>query len=324
MSRPVIFSCAIWLVRHTAATLARLEAPRHRKPESNAHSSIVILQTSTPSEPIKLDVGKNRASLAIDGRRAASFPVRRVDVLTRRRAESLVDEANASNDPLLITFERSSPDARALLREGRVSYAAGDGEVFLYAPPIYVERPPRRRAVPLGGALAAPFAIRASRVPRWLLLHAEERPSFRQLATALELSEAMVSRTVRALADDGLIAIESDPSDARLRLVRLRDAGRLLDAFERAVAPRRPRRVTWDIGARDAPAAMQGLQTAADHLKAPYAVSGVAGASLVRRAVEPADVVVWIRRDDADLWADELMATPSRPALGRVSTESGR
>lgn len=66
---------------------------------------------------------------------------------------------------------------------------------------------------------------------------------------------------------------------------------------------------------------MQGLQTAADHLKAPYAVSGVAGASLVRRAVEPADVVVWIRRDDADLWADELMATPSRPALGRVTAQ---
>lgn len=244
-----------------------------------------------------------------------------MDVLTRRRAESLVDEANASDDPLLITFERSSPDARALLRDGRVSYAAGDGEVFLYAPPIYVERPPRRRAVALGGAPAAPFAIRASRVPRWLLLHPEERPSFRQLATALELSEAMVSRTVHALVADALVAIESDPSDARLRLVRLRDAGRLLDAFERALTPRRPRRVTWDIGARDAPAAMQALHTAAEHLKAPYAVSGVAGASLVRRAVEPTDVVVWIRRDDADLWADELMATPARPSAGRVTAQ---
>lgn len=131
----------------------------------------------------------------------------------------------------------------------------------------------------------------------------------------------MVSRTVRALADDGLVAIETEPTDARLRLGQLRDPARLLDSFERAVASRRPRRVTWDIGTRDAHAAMHALRAAAGHLKAPYAISGVAGVSLVRRAVEPTDVVVWVRRDDADLWADELMATPSRPTAGRLTAQ---
>lgn len=53
----------------------------------------------------------------------------------------------------------------------------------------------------------------------------------------------------------------------------------------------------------------------------PYAVGGVAGASLIRRAVEPADVVVWIRREDADVWADELIATPARPAAGRITAQ---
>ena len=67
----------------------------------------------------------------------------------------------------------------------------------------------------------------------------------------------MVSRTMRALADDGLVAIGSDPRDARLRLARLPEPARLLDAFERAVALRRPRRVTWEIGARDALEAMK-------------------------------------------------------------------
>ena len=203
----------------------------------------------------------------------------------------------------MITFERSSPEARAVLRERRTSYAAGDGELFVYAPPVFVERPPRRKVVPVGAAPAAPFANRASRVPRWLLLHADDQPSFRELATRLELSEAMVSRTMRALADDGLVSIGSDPADARLRLARLPEPARLLDAFERAVALRRPRRVTWEIGARDALEAMKALQTAARKLNVPYAVGGVAGASFVRRAVEPVDVVVWIRRDDADLWA---------------------
>jgi hypothetical protein len=44
-------------------------------------------------------------------------------------------------------------------------------------------------------------------------------------------------------------------------------------------------------------------------------------APAMRKAVEPTDVVVWIRRDDADLWADELMATPARPSAGRVTAQ---
>jgi biotin operon repressor len=279
------------------------------------------LQVANASDPVKLDVGKRRASLSIDGRRAGSFAVRRVDVLTRSRAQALADEMRDADDPVLVAFGRSSPDARALLREHRVSYAADDGEMFVFAPPVYVERLPRRRPLAPAPAAAAPFAVRASRVPRWLLLHAGERPSFRQLSRELELSEAMVSRSVRALADDGLVAIETDPTDARLRLARLRDSARLLDAFERAVAARRPRGVTWDVGARDAAAAIQALRDAAVRLKVPYAVGGVAGASLIRRAVEPAEVVIWIGRDDAGLWADELMATPSRPAAGRITAQ---
>ncbi len=262
--------------------------------------------------------------MSIDGRRVRSFAVRRVDALTRAAAEELVKEARRSRRPIMIAFERSSPEARAYLRERRASYAAADGELFLYEPPLYVERPPRRKVVPVGAAPAAPFANRASRVPRWLLLHAADQPSFRELATRLELSEAMVSRTMRALADDGLVAIGSDPGDARVRLARLPEPGGLLDAFERAVALRRPRRVTWEIGTRDAPEAIHALRAAAHKLNVPYAVGGVAGASFIRPVVEPVDVVVWIRRDDADLWAEELAPITSRPASGRVTVQLTR
>jgi DNA-binding Lrp family transcriptional regulator len=279
------------------------------------------LQGSTRPEPFDVSLGKARASLSIDGKRVRSFAVRRVDALTRAAAEELVDEARRSRRPIMIAFERSSPEARAYLRERRASYASADGELFLYEPPLYVERPPRRKVVPVGAAPAAPFANRASRVPRWLLLHANDQTSFRELAARVELSEAMVSRTMRALADDGLAAIGSDPQDARVRLARLPEPAPLLDAFERAVAQRRPRRVTWEIGARDASEAMKALQTTARKLNLPYAVGGVAGASFVRRAVEPVDVVVWIRRDDAWLWARELAPVTSRPALGRVTVQ---
>ena len=168
-------------------------------------------------------------------------------------------------------------------------------------------------------APTAPFAIRASRIPRWLLLHADENPSFRELASSIELSEAMVSRTVRALAEDGLVAIELDPADRRRRRVQLRDPQALLDSFEQAIVSRRPRRLTWDVGAHDVGEAVTRLQTAAGRLELPYALGGLAGAAFVRSVVEPAEVSVWINRDDPDRWANELMAVPARPGIGRIT-----
>jgi DNA-binding Lrp family transcriptional regulator len=293
---------------------------------AQTQASIVCKLISRP-EPFEIRVGKSRASLSIDGKRERTFAVRHVDVLTRAGAEELLKEikqAPASRSRIMITFERSSPDARAYLRERRSSYAAADGEVFLFDPPLYVERPPRRKVVPVGPPPAAPFANRASRVPRWLLLHAAEQPSFRELATRLELSEAMVSRTMRALADDGLVAIGSASADARLRLAQLPEPAGLLDAFERAVSLRPPRRVTWEIGARDAPDAIRTLQKTARKLDVPYAIGGVAGAALAGCAAEPVDVLVWIRRDDVEVWAKELTPVTSRPAPGRVTMQLTR
>ena len=101
--------------------------------------------------------------MSIDGRRERSFAVRRVEVLTRAGAEELVNEARGSRRRIMIAFERSSPEARAYSRERRASYSAADGEVFLYEPPLYVERPPRRKVVPVG--LATGGAVREPRQP---------------------------------------------------------------------------------------------------------------------------------------------------------------
>ncbi len=252
----------------------------------------------------------------MDGKRVVTFDVERVEALTAARAGQLASETGARR---LVVFERSSPQARALLRDRGCSYAAADGELFVHEPPVHVERPPRRPTVAPAPAPAAPFAIRASRLPRWLLLHPDERLSIRELASTIELSEAMVSRTVRALADDGLVVVESDPGDARRRLVRLRDPGALLDAFERATIARRPRRQIWDVGARDVPEAIERLRTAAQRLKLPYAISGLAGAAFVRRVVEPAELSVWISRESSERWANELMAVSARSGPGRIT-----
>jgi DNA-binding MarR family transcriptional regulator len=271
--------------------------------------------------PVEFDVGEQHAVLRLDGHDFGRFDVRRVGVLTRHGAQDLVSEVDARKRPSLVVFERSSPDARALLRERRVSYAAANGELFVFAPPVYIERSATRPAVRLAAAPAAPFAARASRVARWLLLHPDERSSMRELAHTLGLSEALVSRTVRALADDELLVIEHDPDDARVRRARLRDAGAMLDAFERAAAASRLRRVTWDVGAHDAAGAIEILREAAGQTRRPYAVGGLAGAALVRRVVEPGDVALWIGRDDLDVWAQALLGSPARTGPGRITAQ---
>lgn len=65
------------------------------------------------------------------------------------------------------------------------------------------------------------------------------------------------------------------------------------------------------------------LKTAVNQLKPPCAVSRVAGGSLVRRT----DVVAWIRRDDADQWADadgHVLAAVRRPGHGAADAGSLR
>jgi hypothetical protein len=47
----------------------------------------------------------------------------------------------------------------------------------------------------------------------------------------------------------------------------------------------------------------------------------LAGAASLRRGVKPAEVVVWIRRDDRDLCAEELMAAPGTTAPGRITAQ---
>lgn len=274
------------------------------------------MQLNDDRDRLKFDLGRRRAVLVMDGARVATFDVERIDVLTAEQAERLVADGA---DRRLVAFERSSPQARELLRSRGFSYAAADGELFIHDPPVHVERPPRRGRVVPSPVPSSPFAIRSSRVPRWLLLHANERPSLGELAETVELSEAMVSRTARVLFEDGLAAIEPDPDDARRRRLRLRDAGSMLDTFERATAARRTRRMTWDVGARDVSGAIDRIQAAADRIALPYAVGGMAGAAFVRRAVEPAEVDIWIRRDDPGLWGEELMAVPARPGPGRIT-----
>ena len=278
--------------------------------------SVILAQRPT------LDIGTRRATLRTPEEVLVSFRVRRIDALDTAAARRALSHASDTEDPQLVVFRTASPGAKALLRERGVSYAGQDGEWFLLAPPVYVERPARRSTMVPPAKASSPFAQRASRIPRWLLLRKDESPSLGTLARQVELSEATVSRTARALASEGLVELVADPRDTRVRRLRARNTGGLLEALERSAWPRRVSRQTWDIGTRDAASAMsRWCETANDINAAPYAVGGLVGAATVRRVVEPADMLVWLRREDLADWSERLLAEPARPAPGRVTVQ---
>jgi DNA-binding MarR family transcriptional regulator len=269
-----------------------------------------------------LEIGTRRATLRTPDQVFVSFRVRRIDALNTAEARRALSYASDTENPQLVVFRTASPEAKTLLRDRQVSYAGEDGEWFLFAPPVYVERPARRSAIMPPAKASSPFAPRASRIPRWLLLHKDESPSLSTIARQVELSEATVSRTARALASEGLVELIADPKDTRVRRLRARNTAGLLEALERSAWPRRASRQTWDIGARDAPSAMSRLREAANDVNAaPYAVGGLAGAATVRRVVEPAEMLVWLRREDVASWSERLLAEPARPGPGRVTIQ---
>jgi AraC-like DNA-binding protein len=282
-----------------------------------------------PELPAPLDaraVGEHRVRIAFPGVGEAEFDVLAVGTLTARLADDLIRTSDRTR-PVLIAYRRSSREARTKLREAAMSYAGSDRRLYLRAPGIYVER----EDLAVGEHHAArdleneasggrnPFATRGSRVPRWLLLHHRERFSVSQIARAVDMSAPAVSRLVRALEDRAVIG-EEESDDARRRRIMLTRPRALLDEWVQWWQRRRIRQRWWDIGARDADEALAAIADATAGEQRPgWAIGGLAGATHWQRAVEPADVLLWIDKTRLTTLTERLEPAPGRVRGGRGS-----
>lgn len=214
-------------------------------------------------------------------------------------------------NPFLVVFRRASPEARQALRAHAISYAGADGRWFLLGPGLYVERDDRIRPleprIPRVESPINPFGIRTSRVIRWLLLHPGQSFAIVELSRLLDLSRASVSRTVAALEDEAFVETHLNRTDRRSKQVGVAQAGRVLAAWLGEWRRRRVRRSWWDVGTGDVDDTLSLLKGMHAAREIDWALGGVAGASMHRRAVDPRDVLVWTTRESLPLLTEELM-----------------
>jgi DNA-binding MarR family transcriptional regulator len=281
-----------------------------------------------PPGPLIIQSSDDEIRVSLPEGPSAAFVPISVSSLTRRSVAGVLDRADQYSPRLIfISYARSSAEARDALRRAGISFAGDDGRVFVRAPGIFFDRDDRPQLSPswdnepaAGDASRRnPFSNRSSRVPRWLLLHHEEAFSVSELATAVDVHPSAVSRVISALEDAAFVR-ESRPSavGGRRRSVRLERPQALLDTWLPVWQRRRIRERAWDIGARDADDALARLRDVAASQPAGWMIGGLAGAALVQRAVEPADVFVWASIEASAALSQALQPESARRARGVI------
>lgn len=135
-----------------------------------------------------------------------------------------VHELGADMVPLLAVPYMGSV-GRERCEEAGVSWLDLSGNARISAPGIRVRVEGRPNAFKRRGRPSSPFAPKASRIARWLLMHPDRWVSQREIARAALMDEGYTSRIVGKLEDDELVLRNSEGA------IRVRDADLLLDAW---------------------------------------------------------------------------------------------
>jgi DNA-binding MarR family transcriptional regulator len=200
------------------------------------------------------------------------------------------------------------------MRHHRVSWRGDDGELMLDAPPVYVERPGMRK--PFDASTRGRrsdlihFARLGSRVTRWLLNHPGESTTVGALANELLLPESTVSRSISALRKAGYIEMTTAQDDRRSKPIRLTGGSRLLEQWSDHWRKKQLRVISLDIGTESVRESIELVRSVArsDGGSQEWMLGGLNGAATIARAVEPADLFIWIKSDQLDNWLGGLVA----------------
>lgn len=185
---------------------------------------------------------------------------------------------------------------RELCRRARVAWLdlSGNARIMIPRMRILVEGRPNRFA--RRGRPADPFAPKASRVARILLLHPRSVPSQSEIAAATGLDKGFVSRTVRRL--EAATFIERD-TQGRLHVP---DPGRLLAAWRASYDFSRHTTVRLVVAARSGPELLNRVVEELQATGLRHAATGLAAAWMYAPFAAFRTATIYVEgRPDAEL-----------------------
>jgi hypothetical protein len=127
------------------------------------------------------------------------------------------------------------------------------------------------------GRPSSAFAPRSARIARWLLMHAGESMTQREIARATDMDEGFTSRIVAKLEEDELVA--RDPAGG----IRARDPDLLLDAWREVYDFSKHRIVRGHVPARSGDALLRRLAELLQDSDSDYAATGLGASWLLTR-----------------------------------------
>lgn len=154
--------------------------------------------------------------------------------------------------------------------EAGVAWIDLSGNARIVAPPIRViveGKPNRFKTV---GRPRSVFAPKRARLVRWLLVHADEFITQREMARATGLDEGMVSRLVARLNDEGYLARDDRGG------MRAKDPALLLDAWREAYQFSKHTLLQGHVAARSGDALLRFVADTLSDRKVEHAATGLA------------------------------------------------
>jgi hypothetical protein len=161
---------------------------------------------------------------------------------------------------------------RKVCEEAGVGWLDLSGNARIVAPPIRViveGKPNRFKTV---GRPRSVFAPKSARLVRWLLIHAHEFITQREISRATGLDEGMVSRLVARLNDEGYL-VRDDRGG-----IRAKDPALLLDAWREAYQFSKHTRLQGYVAARSGDALLRFVADTLSDRKVEHAATGLAAA----------------------------------------------
>ncbi|MEW6777931.1 MAG: type IV toxin-antitoxin system AbiEi family antitoxin [Bdellovibrionota bacterium] len=239
--------------------------------------------------------------------------------LAVQHLKKLLPKGRKNTIPLLVVpYMGNTGWAKCL--EADVSWLDLSGNARIKAPGLIIGLQVYPNRFKGKGRPSTAFAPKSSRVARWLLLHPQAPVTQREIARSTGLGEGFVSRIVARLSEEGYVvrmgadgegegdgtgfgggsapgAGEGDGSGdghSRSLPLRVRDPALLLGAWREAYDFSKHQIIAGHIAARSSEQLLHDLTRAFSKGKIPYAVTGLAGASLYSRFAQYRLVTVYV------------------------------